>query len=231
MCRIPIPTREFSLPPQFSIIRSFDVNKPGADIATLRGRVAGGTILQGCLRVGDEIEIRPGLVRRRAKGPNQGRLSWTPIRSIITTLRADQNDLMYAITGGLLSVGTKVDPQLTRGDNMVGHMIGHPDHMPEVFIEIDVQTTILKRLIKTKDGVDAEIKDVKEGETLLINIGSTTCGGTLVSKKKNFTRILLMKPVCTNINGKIALSRRLGREWRLIGWGTITQGYSKQSGS
>ena len=228
MCRIPIPTREFSLPPRFSIIRSFDVNRPGADIETLRGGVAGGTILQGCLRVGDEIEIRPGLVRRRAK---TGRLSWTPIRSIITTLQADHNHLMYAITGGLLSVGTKVDPQLTRSDNMVGHMIGHPDAMPEVFIEIDVQTTILKRLIKTKDGVDAEIKDVKEGETLLINIGSTTCGGSLVSKKKDFARILLMKPVCTNINGKIALSRRLGREFRLIGWGTITRGYSKQSGS
>lgn len=45
---------------------------------------------------------------------------------------------MYAVPGGLLAVGMKVDPQFTRSDNMVGHIIGHPDAMPEVFIEIDV---------------------------------------------------------------------------------------------
>jgi translation initiation factor 2 gamma subunit (eIF-2gamma) len=34
---------------------------------------------------------------------------------------------------------------------MVGHIIGHPNQMPQVFIEIDVKTTILKRIVGTKD--------------------------------------------------------------------------------
>ena len=46
------------------IIRSFDVNKPGAEIEELKGGVAGGSILTGVLKLGDEIEIRPGIVTK-----------------------------------------------------------------------------------------------------------------------------------------------------------------------
>ena len=66
------------------------------------------------------------------------------------TLMADNNQLMYAIPGGLIAVGTKVDPQFTRSDNMVGNIIGSPDNMPPVYIEIDVMTTMLKRVVGNK---------------------------------------------------------------------------------
>lgn len=39
------------------VIRSFDVNKPGCEVDDLRGGVAGGSILQGVLKVGMEIEV------------------------------------------------------------------------------------------------------------------------------------------------------------------------------
>lgn len=64
LCRIPIPTRQFTVPPYMIVIRSFDVNKPGEDAETLKGGVAGGTILKGCLKVGDQIAIRPGKVSK-----------------------------------------------------------------------------------------------------------------------------------------------------------------------
>ena len=103
------------------VIRSFDVNKPGEEAESFKGGVAGGvaggTILKGCLKVGDEIAIRPGKLTRST---STGRTSWTEIRSVILTLKADSNQLMYAIPGGLIAVGTKVDPQFTRSDNMVG---------------------------------------------------------------------------------------------------------------
>jgi translation initiation factor 2 subunit 3 len=67
VCRIPIPLRDFTSAPQMIIIRSFDVNKPGEDAETLKGGVAGGTILKGVLKVGDEIEIRPGMIRKDSK--------------------------------------------------------------------------------------------------------------------------------------------------------------------
>ena len=88
ICRIPIPTRQFAVPPYMIVIRSFDVNKPGEDAETLKGGVAGGTILRGCLKVADEIAIRPGKV---SKSRRTGQTTWTEIQSVIITLMADNN--------------------------------------------------------------------------------------------------------------------------------------------
>ena len=49
--KIPIPLRDFSAPPRLIVIRSFDVNKPGCEVEDLKGGVAGGSILQGVLKV------------------------------------------------------------------------------------------------------------------------------------------------------------------------------------
>ena len=76
ICRIPIPQRQFTVPPYMIVIRSFDVNRPGEDAETLKGGVAGGTILKGCLKVGDKIAIRPGKVTRSRR---TGQPVWTEI--------------------------------------------------------------------------------------------------------------------------------------------------------
>merc|ERR1719410_2563293 len=67
--KIPVPLRDFTSEPRLIVIRSFDVNKPGQDVASLQGGVAGGSILQGVLCVGDEVEVRPGIVSKR-EGPD-----------------------------------------------------------------------------------------------------------------------------------------------------------------
>src|SRR3954471_23246981 len=82
---IPVPPRDFSMDPQMIVIRSFDVNKPGAEIEDLKGGVAGGSILHGLLKLGDEIEIRPGIVRKDA----EGRLQCQPLFSRIVSLFAE----------------------------------------------------------------------------------------------------------------------------------------------
>lgn len=96
--------------------------------------------------------------------------------------------------------------------------------MPEVFIEIDIQTKFLKRIVGTRED-NNKIANIKPDETLLINIGSTSCGGNVVTVRDNFARILLSKHVCAITKGKIALSRKIERNFRLIGWGVITKGY------
>jgi translation initiation factor 2 gamma subunit (eIF-2gamma) len=42
-------------------------------------------------------------------------------------------------------------------------------------------------------------------------------------------RIQLTKHVCANTDGKIALSRKIGSNFRLIGWGVIVKGYEKKN--
>ena len=58
---------------------------------------------------------------------------------------------MYAVPGGLIGVGMKVDPFITRSDSLVGQIIGHPGLMPEVLSEIDVNYFLLKRLLGVKN--------------------------------------------------------------------------------
>ena len=45
--KIPIPVRDFTSSPRLIVIRSFDVNKPGAEVDDLKGGVAGGSIMRG----------------------------------------------------------------------------------------------------------------------------------------------------------------------------------------
>ena len=37
-------------------------------------------------------------------------------------------------------------------------------------------------------------------------------------------KIKLLSPVCTRVGEKIALSRRVDKHWRLIGWGEVSDG-------
>lgn len=55
--KIPVPVRDFASEPHLIVIRSFDVNKPGCEVNDLKGGVAGGSILRGVLKVGQEIEV------------------------------------------------------------------------------------------------------------------------------------------------------------------------------
>jgi len=89
---------------------------------------------------------------------------------------------MYAVPGGLIGVGMKVDPFITRSDSLVGQIIGHPGQMPDVLSEIDVSYYLLKRLLgvrttqKTAEATDPEKKNrvssLKADELLMINVGS-----------------------------------------------------------
>jgi translation initiation factor 2 subunit 3 len=223
---LPIPVRNFTSVPRLIVIRSFDVNKPGEDVQSLKGGVAGGSILQGVLRLGDEIEVRPGIISKDA----EGNVRCTPIFSRIMSLYAEQNDLQYAVPGGLIGVGTKIDPTLTRGDRLVGQVLGLKGHLPEVFSDVEVQFHLLRRLlgVKTLEGTkQAKVQKLTKGEVLMVNIGSTATGGKVVKVAEgdlNVARIALTQPVCTEVGEKIALSRRVEKHWRLIGWGEIRKG-------
>jgi translation initiation factor 2 subunit 3 len=250
--KIPLPLRDFTSQPRLIVIRSFDVNRPGQDVLNLQGGVAGGSILQGVLRVGDEIEVRPGIVNKQQEsssnsggggdksgsggdnkegtsggGGSKQQMICNPIYSKISSLYAEQNDLQFAVPGGLIGVGTRIDPTLTRADRLVGQVLGLKGQLPDVFSEIEISYYLLRRLlgVKTSDGgKQAKVQKLTKGEILMVNIGSTATGGCVSAVKGDLARIALTNPVCTEEGEKIALSRRVDRHWRLIGWGQIRKG-------
>ncbi|KAK0389612.1 hypothetical protein NLU13_3187 [Sarocladium strictum] len=219
---IPVPPRDFTLDPHMIVIRSFDVNKPGAEIDDLKGGVAGGSILHGVVKLGDEIEIRPGIVSR----DDNGALKCTPIFSRIVSLNSESNDLKYAVPGGLIGVGTRIDPTLCRADRLVGFVLGLKGRLPEIYSEIEVNFYLLRRLlgVRTADGKQAKVAKLAKNEVIMVNIGSTSTGAKVSAIKNDAAKLVLTSPACTNIGEKVALSRRIEKHWRLIGWATIVAG-------
>ena len=236
--RVPVPDRLFTGPPSMIVIRSFDVNKPGTDCEDLQGGVAGGSILRGILKLGDKIEIRPGVIEK-----NGDDFSCRPIISTVVNLRAENNNLNYAVPGGLIGVGTDVDPTLCRGDRLVGQVLGTPGSLPDVYVHLEVKYFLLRRLLGVKaagEGEDgkkskgSKVQKIAKDEILMVNIGSTSCGAQVKKRtKKDFgdgkgevscAKIKLLSPVCTTVGEKIALSRRVEKHWRLIGWGEVSAG-------
>ncbi|ELU12695.1 hypothetical protein CAPTEDRAFT_179168 [Capitella teleta] len=228
---IPVPVRDFTSEPRLIVIRSFDVNKPGCEVMDLKGGVAGGSLLRGVLRVGQEIEVRPGIVSKDA----EGKLTCKPIFSRIVSLLAEQNDLQYAVPGGLIGVGTKIDPTLCRADRMVGQVLGAVGCLPNIYTELEISYFLLRRLLGVRtegDKKGAKVQKLSKSEILMVNIGSLSSGGRVQAVKADLAKILLTSPVCTEIGEKIALSRRVEKHWRLIGWGQIRRGVTvKPTGS
>jgi len=162
LLKIPPPLRDFTSSPQLIVIRSFDVNKPGAEAEELQGGVAGGSILKGILRLGQEIEILPGIIKK-GSGANS-KIRHNPILSKITSLFAEKNTLQYACPGGLIGVGTNIDPTLTRADRLVGQVLGEVGKLPEVYIQLEISFFLLRKLlgVRAQDG-GAKSGSAKEG--------------------------------------------------------------------
>jgi translation initiation factor 2 gamma subunit (eIF-2gamma) len=69
-----------------------------------------------------------------------------------------------------------------------------------------------------------QVTKLTRGETLMVNIGSTSSGATVKSVRGDVATLELVQPVCTDLGEKISLSRKVDKHWRLIGWGTIEAG-------
>jgi translation initiation factor 2 subunit 3 len=78
---------------------------------------------------------------------------------------------------------------------------------------------LLRRLlgVKTEDKKQTKVAKLAKNELLLINIGSTSTGGRVLSVKADLAKIQLTSPACTEVGEKVALSRRIDKHWRLVG--------------
>ena len=147
------------------------MNKPGCEVEDIKGGVAGGSILKGVLRVGMEIEVRPGLISK----DENGKVICCPIRSQITSLYADQNDLQYAVPGGLIGVGTKIDPMLTRADRMVGQVLGAVGSLPDIYSELEISCHLLRRLLGVRTEGDKKAAKVSNKSKFFFIIKFKLC--------------------------------------------------------
>ncbi len=211
---IPTPKRDLAKRPRMYILRSFDINKPGTQAKKLAGGVIGGTILQGKFGVKEEIEIRPGI--RTLK---QGRTFHEPLLTEITTLHAGGRETKEAQCGGLVGIGTLLDPSLTKADGLIGNLVGQPGMLPPTLSELTLETHLFERAVGTKEL--AEVEKIRMGESLLLDIGTNITAGNVASVKGASITLKLRRPVCAEKETRTAISRKLAGRWRLIGYGIL----------
>ncbi|NVM27338.1 MAG: translation initiation factor IF-2 subunit gamma [Candidatus Helarchaeota archaeon] len=213
---IPTPERDTSKPARMYVARSFDVNKPGAAVDDLVGGVIGVTISEGMLNIDDEIEIRPGLKTKEG---------YKPMTTTITSLYAGGNiPLEKALPGGLIGVGTLLDPSLTKADGLIGHVAGIPGSLPETRNNLELDITLLERVVGVKRKFEDLMKTerIKVKEPLMLNVGISMTVGVVTSTVKDHIKMTLKRPVCTDVGQRVAISRQIAGRWRLIGFGIVT---------
>jgi len=212
---IPTPKRDLSKPARMHVARSFDVNHPGVKPEKLVGGVLGGSLLWGKLRGGEGIEIRPGI-----RASREGRTTWQHLDSKIVSLHAGGGRVEEAVPGGLIGVGTGLDPSLTKGDSLVGSVVGAPGSLPEVLETLELEVHLMKRVVGLPK--ELEVKPLVTGEPLMLNVGAAMTVGAIASARGDRATIKLKLPVCANQGARAALSRRVAGRWRLIGYGVIS---------
>lgn len=208
------PKRDPKRPPVMYIARSFDVNKPGTLPKDLKGGVVGGSLMQGKLKVDDEVEIRPGI-----KIEEDNKTRWSPLRTFIVSLVTGDTLVKEVSPGGLVGIGTPLDPSLTKADGLSGMILGKPDSLPPVLDTLFLEVHLLKRVVGTKE--ELEVENIKTNELLMLNVGTATTVGTVTSAREAGAEVKLKLPVCAEKGARIAISRRIGARWRLIGYGII----------
>ena len=209
---IETPKREESKNTVMHVLRSFDVNKPGTKIKNIKGGVIGGSIIQGYLKVGDEIEIKPGLANEKSG-------KYESIMTQIASLGTGAGLVDEVKPGGLVAIGTKLDPSMTRSDSLIGSVIGKPNTLPENSTNAKLEVNLFDTAVGSADEI--KVSSIQVGESLRLSIGTAPLLSKVTSVRGEKIEVQFKRPVCLFEKGKVALSRRIAERWRLIGAGVV----------
>ena len=211
-----VPERDSKSAPLFLIARSFDINRPGTRPKELMGGVLGGTLKQGILKVGDEIEIKPGVSSKK-----HDQTIYKTVKTKILALRAGHNDLKEAEPSGSLAIQTGLDPFFTKADSLAGCIAGLSGSLPEIVYKIIIKTNLFKEIVGSKEKEAIKIEPLKTNEFLMLSANTATTVGSVVKIKGSEVELFLKIPIVPFKGERVGLARNYQGHWRLIGWGEL----------
>ncbi len=214
LLEIDIPERDLISKPEFIIARSFDINKPGTQIQKLHGGVIAGILKKGKLRVGDEIEIKPGIMEKQA---NQ--LLYKTINTKITSIYRGTYPIKEATPGGSLAFETELDNILAKTDSLSGCIASLKGALPQITDKIKVRYSLFPEVLGTEEKIKTET--IKPSELIMLSINTTTSVGRVQRIKGNEIDFSLKIPIVPIKGDTVGLARNINNHWRLIGFGQI----------
>jgi len=216
---VKIKERNLKDKPIFLVARSFDINRPGTPIKNLSGSVLGGVLKQGVLKVGDKIEIQPGIIIEKAH-----QKSYKKLKTKISGLRKGKFSVDKITPGGSVAIETELDTILGKTDRLSGCIVGLEDSLPETADEIKIKYKLFEKVYGTEQKEKSKTEPIKPSETLLLSIDTTITVGvvrkTRGSQEGEFD-IELKIPVTPIKGSNLGIARNIDNHWRLIGYGEI----------
>ncbi len=216
ICKIKIPERDINAKPIFLIARSFDVNKPGTEIKQLKGGVLGGILKKGVLKIGDQIEIKPGINIEKA----HQQIYETLTTKIISIYKGDKS-VKEVTPGASISIETNLDPFLTKTDSLIGCLASTKGSLPEITNKIKLKYKLFDEVIGTSG--HEKIIPLKPKEMLMLSINTTTTVGIVekLFEKKEQVELSLNIPIIALEKNNVGIARNFNGHWRLIGFGKV----------
>jgi len=209
-----VPKRKESGDPIFIVARSFDINRPGTEPGELSGAVLGGTLKRGKLRVGEEIEMKPG---RLIKEANQYR--YESVKTKIRKLFVGSKEVKELGPGGSVSIETELDMALGKGDALSGNVASLSGVLPDITNEVKIKYTLFPEVFGLGGHIDVD--PIKVSETLMLSVNTSTTGGSVKSIKGNEAELSLKVPIVPSKGDNVGIARNIGGHWRLVGYGEI----------
>ena len=214
LLEIPVPKRNLTSNPEFLIARSFDVNRPGTKIQELHGGVIAGILKKGILKIGDEIEIKPGILEK-----HQNQIIYMPIKTKIVSVYRGTHPIKQATPGGSLAFETELDNILTKTDFLSGNIASIPNALPEKSDKIKIKFELFPEVLGEEKKAKVEL--LKLSENIMLSINTTITVGQITKLKNNEVEFLLKIPIIPIKGDSIGLARNIHGHWRLIGYGEI----------
>jgi translation initiation factor 2 subunit 3 len=204
-------TKDLNLPLRINIIRTFDINKPNTSLDKFKGGILGGSISQGILHTGDIIQISPGVCSLKEDG------SWkvSPLFTRVVSINSEKNSADYAIPGGLIGVGTLIDPAYTKSNSLTGQIITKPGEHLSVSSEIVIKYKSFRRVSKIS-------KSLAINEILKLGIlcKHVTAKVTKWDKKNKQISLSLSIPCCIN-DDSISIMKKIDKTYKIFSIGHI----------
>ncbi len=214
LVNLEVPERNLEEKPIFIVARSFDINRPGTRLESLHGGVLGGILKQGKLKVGDTIEIKPGISEVKA---NQQ--VYTTIKTKVTSIHRGSHSIKEALPGGSLAIETELDNTLTRADSLSGCLASTPGELPEITENIKMKFSLFEKVLGTEK--HQKIDPIRSQELILLSINTSITVGQVIKIKGNEAELKLRIPIVPLKGENVGIARNIDGHWRLIGFGEI----------
>jgi translation initiation factor 2 subunit 3 len=204
---------------EFRITRSFDINKPGINWNEIKGGVIGGSLISGNINIGDKIEIKPGIVIKKKDGTVS---KVVPITTTVLSLKSEAIELSKASSGGLIGIGTDIDPYYCKDGELEGNVMGLVGKLPDIFSDITINDVSLTTDFEGE--WNPKIKD-----EVCLQIGNINTNSILLKINKDKMIFQLKNPICIYDNSLIIIcSNKKDDIMRIVGYGNFNSKESKK---